>query len=74
MLVTDVDPNSEAATKGIRSGDVIVDVGGKAVNSVADVVTGIKRAREQGREAVLMRVRSEGDTNARFVGLKLVKK
>jgi serine protease Do len=74
VLVTDVEASSEAATKGIRAGDVIVDVGGKQVNSVADVVTGIKKAREQGREAVLMRVRSEGDTNARFVGLKLAKK
>ena len=73
VLVTDVEGDSEAALKGLRAGDVIVDVGGKQVNSVDEVIAGIKRAKELGRDAVLMRVRSANDTNARFVGLSFKK-
>jgi serine protease Do len=73
VTISDVDPDSEAASKGLRAGDVIVDVGGKAVASVEEVVSGIKRAKEQGREAVLMRVKSGNDAAARFVGLSLKK-
>lgn len=73
VLVTDVDADSEAALKGLRSGDVIIDVGGKAVNSIDDVVAGIKRAKDLGRDAVLMRVRSGNEQNARFVGLTFKK-
>ena len=73
VVITDVDADSEAAIKGLRAGDVIVDVGGKAVNSIEEVVTGIKRAKELGRDTVLMRVRSGSETNARFVGLTFKK-
>ena len=73
VLVTDVEGDSEAALKGLRAGDVIVDVGGKTVGSVDEVVAGIKRAKELGRDAVLMRVRSANETNARFVGLSFKK-
>jgi serine protease Do len=73
VVVSDVENDSEAAQKGLRAGDVIVDVGGKVVSSVEEVVAGIKRAKELGRDAVLMRVRSGTDTNARFVGLSFKK-
>jgi serine protease Do len=73
VVVTDVENDSEAALKGLRAGDVIVDVGGKVVSSVEEVVTGIKRAKELGRDAVLMRVRSGNETSARFVGLSFKK-
>jgi serine protease Do len=73
VAITDVEANSEAASKGLRAGDVIVDVGGKAVTSIDEVTEGIKAAKAQGREAVLMRVRPGGDGNPRFVGLKFKK-
>ena len=65
--------DSEAALKGLRAGDVIIDVGGKVVSSIEEVVAGIKRAKELGRDAVLMRVRSGSETSARFVGLSFKK-
>ena len=52
---------------------MIVDVGGKVVNSIEEVVAGIKRAKELGRDTVLMRVRSGNEQNARFVGLTFKK-
>ena len=73
VLISEVDPDSEAASKGLRQGDIIVNVGGKAVNSVDEVLAGIKRAKEQGKTAVLMQVRSGGEQAARFVGLSFKK-
>ena len=37
VVVTGVDPNGIAADHGIKTGDVILDVGGKAVGNVGDV-------------------------------------
>jgi serine protease Do len=65
--VTDLDPDGVAAQKGLRSGDVILDAGGKAVSSPEDVVHALDAARKDGRTAVLLRVKS-GD-NTHFLAL-----
>jgi serine protease Do len=69
VVVTDVDPDGPAASHGIKSGDVIMDVGGKAVSTPADVRKALADARGDGKRAVLIRVKS-GDTT-RFVALPL---
>ncbi|WP_245297170.1 MULTISPECIES: Do family serine endopeptidase [Rhodomicrobium] len=69
VAVTEVDPTSEAADKGLKAGDVILEVGGKAVTKPADVTEGIRDARTKGRKAVLMQVRS--DNQSRFIALSL---
>ena len=69
MAVTDVDPTSEAAEKGLKAGDVILEVGGKSVTSPAEVTEGVRDAKGKGRKAVLMQIRSERQT--RFVALSL---
>ena len=71
VVVTEVDSGSDAATKGIRSGDVILEVGGLAVKTPDDVSNGVKEAAKLGRKAVLMRVKS-GD-QMRFVAIQLKK-
>lgn len=58
VQVSDVDPNSDAATKGLKSGDVILEVNSKAVTTPADVDTAVKAAKDLGRTAVLLSVRS----------------
>jgi serine protease Do len=67
VLVTGVDPNGEAGEKGIRAGNVIVSVGGEAVDSVKSVENRIAAARKDGRKAVLMQV--ESDRGTRFVAV-----
>ena len=67
VVVTAVDPDSAAAEHGVQNGDVILDVGGKAVSNVSEVKKAVTEARDQGKRSVLMRVQS-GD-NARFVAL-----
>ena len=71
VVVTEVSSDSDAAQKGIRSGDVIVEVGGLAVKTPDDVANGVKEATKLGRKAILMRVKS-GD-QVRFVAIQLKK-
>ena len=71
LVVTDVDPNSDAADRGIRAGDVIVAVNSKDVNSVSDVDHAASEAAKAGRKAVLVRIMR--DDNSRFVALPVAK-
>lgn len=72
VAVTDVDQTSEAADKGLKPGDIILEVGGKAVARPGDVVEGVRDAKSKGRKAVLMQVRS--GKQSRFVALSLNEK
>jgi len=67
VVVTNVDPDGPAAERGFKPGDVILEVGGKAVSTPADVRNALNDARKDGKRTVLMRVKS-GDTS-RFVAL-----
>jgi serine protease Do len=58
VVVTGVDPEGSAAEHGFQSGDVIIDVGGKAVSDASDVRKVLSEARSQGEHAVLMRVKT----------------
>jgi serine protease Do len=71
VVVTDVDNASDAAQKGIKSGDVILEVGGLSVKNPEDLANGIKEATKLGRKAVLVRVKSGDQT--RFVAVQLKK-
>lgn len=71
VVITKVDPSSDAAEKGLKPGDVILEVAGEPVSAPRDVTKGLDKAREKGRKAVLMRVKS-GDQQ-RFVALPLKK-
>ncbi len=66
-VVTDLDPDGPAAQKGLRQGDVILDIGGKPVTGPEDVVKGLDEAKKDGRRAVLLRVKT-GD-NTHFLAL-----
>jgi serine protease Do len=71
VVVSDVDSASDAALKGIKSGDVILEVGGLAVKNPEDVANAVKEATKLGRKAVLMRVKSGSEP--RFVAVQLKK-
>ena len=67
VTVADVDPDSAAADKGIKQGDVILEVGGKAVSRPSEVASAINRARSDGKKSVLMRLKS--DSGEHFIAL-----
>jgi serine protease Do len=58
VLVAEVDPDGAAADKGLKQGDVILEVAGKSVNRPADVVEAIDAAKSGGKKSVLVRVKS----------------
>ncbi len=59
VLVTDVDPDSAAADKGLKEGDVILEVAGKSVTRPSEVAQAIDAAKNDGKKSVLMRVKSD---------------
>jgi len=63
VVITDVNPDGPAAEHGIRTGDVILDVSGKAVNTPSDVRQAVIDARSAGKHAILMRIRSGDSTH-----------
>lgn len=69
LAVTHVDPASEAATKGLTAGDVIVEAGQRPVERLADLTDRVDEAKEAGRKSLLLLVRREGDP--RFVALSI---
>jgi serine protease Do len=71
VAVVSVDPNGPAAERGIKTGDVILDVGGKAVANTAEVRKALSDARTAGKNIVLLRVKTAEAT--RFVALPIKK-
>jgi len=70
LRITDVDVNSDAARKGLKAGDRVLEVQGVKVASVDDVAKGVKQARDKGRTAVLMHIKSGNDKRLVAVQLK----
>jgi len=58
VLVTDVDPDGAAAEKGLKQGDVILEVAGKSVSRPSEVAEAIDTAKSDGKKSVLLRVKS----------------
>jgi serine protease Do len=69
VLITDVDPGSSAAERGLKAGDVIVEVQQQEVASPADVVDKVDRARKSNRKSVLMLIL--GQEGPRWVPLSV---
>jgi serine protease Do len=71
VVVTAVDPNGPAAEHGFKTGDVILNVAGKAVSTPAEIQKAMADARSEAKRTVLMRVKS-GDAT-RFVAVPIAR-
>jgi serine protease Do len=76
VVITEVDPQSDAADKGLKPGDVILQVAGVTVSEPSDVAAGVKKAMDSAKSdkdtvKVLMQVKTGDQT--RFVALSLKK-
>jgi serine protease Do len=58
VLITDVTPDSAAAEKGLKPGDVIVEVQQEEVKTPADVTERVERFRKANRRSVLLLVQT----------------
>ena len=67
IVITEVPPNSPAAGQGLRPGDLVIALGGAALNAPEEVQHQAAAARKAGRKFVLLRVEREGNT--RFIAL-----
>ena len=58
VVVTNVESDGLAAEQGIKSGDVILQAGGKKVGTAAEFRNVVEAAQKTGKHTVLMRVKS----------------
>ena len=70
VVITSIDPGSDAAEKGIRRGDVILSVNRQPVTAPAQVLSAVDTARRAGRSSVLLLVK-RGQAPEAFVGVDI---
>jgi serine protease Do len=70
LVIGAVDPNSDAARKGLRRGDVILSANYQTVGTVEALREQIAAAEAEGRDAVLLRIQRRGQP-PRFLPVRL---
>ncbi len=70
VVVAQVDPNSDAAEKGLQRGDLIVSINQQAVTTPAQVLAAVDAARRAGRTSVLLLVK-RGTGPEAFIGVDI---
>ncbi|MGD9544737.1 MAG: Do family serine endopeptidase [Methylocystis sp.] len=68
VVITAVDPRSEAAEKRLQAGEVLLEVNQEAVSDPADVVKKVKALKSDGKKTALLIV-ANGQGDAHFVAL-----
>jgi len=71
VVITKVDPESDAADQGLQPGDVVVSIRNKAVHSPQDIEKSVAAAHSAGLKSVLLLVSSGGAS--RFVAVPIDK-
>jgi serine protease Do len=70
VVIAAVDPNSDAARKGLRRGDIILSANYQATATVEALVAQVNAASREGREAVLLRIQ-RGRQPPAFIPVRL---
>jgi serine protease Do len=70
VVITQVDPNSDAAEKGLQRADLILSVNQQAVTTPAQVQAAVEAARRSGRTSVLLLVK-RGTGPEAFIGVDI---
>lgn len=69
LQITNIDPNSDAADKGIKAGEKITSVNNQDITSADDVVKVLNQAKKDGRTRALFQIQSKD--GSRFVALPI---
>ncbi|MCR9139052.1 MAG: Do family serine endopeptidase [Alphaproteobacteria bacterium] len=67
VMITEIEPDSVAAERGMREGDIIVAVNNVDVKTAEDISTAVDKATESGRKAVLFQLSNQD--SSRFIAL-----
>lgn len=70
VVINAVDPSSDAATKGLRRGDIVLSANYQNLTSLKDLDTAIRAAQTARRDALLLRVQRRGQP-ATYVPIRL---
>ena len=70
VAVTGIDPGSPASDKGLKAGDVIVEINQEAVAAPADIALKVKALKDGGKRSALLLV-ANGQGEVRFVALNV---
>jgi serine protease Do len=73
VVIASVDSSSDAASSGLKRGDVILSINQQPVGTVAAAAQVIADAQKAGRDTVLLQVQ-RGTQQAVYIGVKLQKK
>ncbi|MDB5662012.1 MAG: hypothetical protein JWN59_350 [Sphingomonas bacterium] len=70
LVVTAVDPSSDAGAEGIQRGDVVLSINQRPTVTTADATAAVNAARGAARDTVLMLIQ-RGAGTPRYIGVKL---
>ncbi|MGE5564519.1 MAG: Do family serine endopeptidase [Bacillota bacterium] len=73
VIITNVDPSSDAADQGLQRGDLIMSVNNQPVTSPAQVIAGVDAARKAGRSSALLLVK-RGNSPELYVAVNINEK
>ena len=73
MVITNVDPSSDAASKGLQQRDVILAIAQRQVASTTEAAAAIDAAKRAGAKTVLLLVQ-RGNRPATYLGVDLAGK
>ncbi len=73
VIVTNVAKDSEAAKKGIKAGDIILEINQQTAATPEKAISIIEKAEKSGRKSVLMLVDHGGKGDVRFIAIKIKK-
>lgn len=69
LAITDVDPDSDAAARGLKTGEKITSVNNQQVAKAADVEKILEQAKKDGRSKALFQIQTED--GSRFIALDI---
>lgn len=70
VVISRVDPNSNAATKRLAAGDVVVEVGQEPVNTPQELVDRVEKLKKENRKSALLLV-ANAQGEVRFVAVQI---